>query len=148
MPEPIPPTRPARKRDVCEDATDSMCFHAEKVRDLRRRLSDEASCRRRAEVCRVLANRGRLAVLELLALEACCVCDVAHVLEMAVSTASAHLRTLRKAGLAESRHDNKFVFYRARREALPCSLSFRGSPSHHSKAVPLPRHPRSCWCGP
>lgn len=108
---------PRKRSEVC--AVEAMCFHADKVRDLRRRLADRATRERRAQVCRVLANPGRLAVLELLAIEECCVCDVAHVLEMPVSTASAYLRTLKKSGLADSRQDEKFVFYRAHEEALP-----------------------------
>ncbi len=119
MPESRIPAPPEKDIDVCESVTAAMCFHGDRVQDLRGRLSDEASRRRRAEVCRVLANPGRLAVFELLALDECCVCDVAHVLGMAISTASAHLRTLRKADLAESRQDNKFVFYRARDDARP-----------------------------
>jgi len=118
MPRSLHVADPDTKRDVCENAADAMCFHAEKVRDLRRRLSGAATHQRRAEICRVLANPGRLAVLELIALEECCVCDLAHVLEMAVSTASAHLRSLRRAGLADSRQDAKYVFYRARQDAV------------------------------
>ena len=52
-----------------------------------------------------------LALLSLLALEDCCVCDLAHALQLPTSTVSQHLSRLRAAGLLRSRQEGKYVIY-------------------------------------
>jgi DNA-binding transcriptional ArsR family regulator len=41
-----------------------------------------------------------------------CVCQITAVLELAVSTVSAHLAELKRAGLVKERKDGRFVSYR------------------------------------
>ena len=65
-----------------------------------------------------LAHRARLAILSVLAVEACCVCDLANVLRLPLSTLSQHLKTLRTAGLVHSRQEGKLVFYSLSEAAL------------------------------
>ncbi len=89
----------------------SMCFNEEKIRALRARLPDRRALAARTEALKAVANPGRLAVLRLVALEECCVCDVAYTLEIPVSTASRHLQRLRRAGVLRARQDGKFVYY-------------------------------------
>ena len=57
-------------------------------------------------------------------------CDLAHTLGQPVSTASQHLRRLRRAGLLESRQDGRLVFYSLSptgRRLLPAMLSAAGT---------------------
>ena len=62
-----------------------------------------------------LADRTRLKVLHALRDGAeLCVCDVAHVLGMSVSTASHHLRKLRDLKILKFRSDGKMAYYSLR----------------------------------
>ena len=62
-----------------------------------------------------LADRTRLKVLHALRDGAeLCVCDVAHVLGMSVSTASHHLRKLRDLKILKFRNDGKMAYYSLR----------------------------------
>ncbi len=89
----------------------ALCFHEEKVEKLRESLPEEGCLTSRASALKAVGHPGRLAVLHLVALEECCVCDVAHTLQIPVSTASQHLRRLKAVGLLTSRSDGRFVFY-------------------------------------
>ncbi len=88
-----------------------MCFARDKVQALRAGLPDPVATARLAEILKATAHPGRLAVLQLLTREECCVCDIAHTLEMPVSTVSQHLQRLRRAGLVHGRQEGKWVFY-------------------------------------
>ena len=48
--------------------------------------------------------------------EELCVCDVAHVLGMGVSTASHHLRKLRDLKILKYRNDGKMAYYSLREQ--------------------------------
>ena len=95
----------------CRDLPDVVCFNARKVTKLRSLVPDAAALEDAVRVYKALGNPGRLAVLSLLALDECCVCDVAHVLRMPLSTASQHLHALKRGGLVQSRREGKLVFY-------------------------------------
>ena len=88
-----------------------MCFNTAKIRALRAALPPKATLAASAARYKALAHPARLAVLEVLGVESCCVCDLANVLGLPVSTLSQHLKTLRKAGLVSSRQEGKLVFY-------------------------------------
>ena len=96
---------------TCDDLPRVICFHDEKVTHLRASLPGEAELRAAAAFLKAAGHAGLLSVLALLAEEECCVCDLAHTLEMPVSTASQHLRRLRAGGLVQSRKEGKMVFY-------------------------------------
>ena len=70
------------------------------------------------EACKIfgaLGNRNRLRLL--LALRSgdeICVCDVAHVLDINVSSASQHLRKLREVRILKSRNEGKMTFFSLR----------------------------------
>ena len=93
------------------DLPEVICFNKPKVARLRRLVPDAAAMDDSVRLYKALGHPGRLAVLSLLALEECCVCDVAHVLRMPISTASQHLHALKRGGLAQSRREGKLVFY-------------------------------------
>lgn len=108
----------------CRGLPNVVCFNRRKVAELREHMPGTRESEARARIHKVLGHPRRLAVFSLIALDECCVCDVAHVLRMPVSTASQHLHALKRAGLVNSRRDGKLVFYfladdRARALAQP-----------------------------
>lgn len=113
-----------KRLEDCRDLPAVVCFNRRKVAELRDRIPAADEIEERTRIHKALGHTGRLAVFSLLALDECCVCDVAHVLRMPVSTASQHLHALKRAGLAASRRQGKLVFYfvandRAREFVLP-----------------------------
>lgn len=91
------------------------CFNKELVRRLRAHLPAEDELERARAVFAGLADPWRLRIVRALAVaEELCVCDVAHVLGTTVSTASHHLRRLRRLGLLRYRSDGKMVYYSLR----------------------------------
>ena len=107
----------------CRDLPAVVCFNRRKVAELRQRIPETLDIEERTRIHKALGHCGRLVVFSLLAQDECCVCDVAHVLRMPLSTASQHLHALKRAGLAGSRREGKLVFYfvandRAREFAL------------------------------
>ena len=101
-----------------EDGSDLCnvpCFNERLVRRLQRALPDDESLIDAASMFSGLADRTRLKII--LALrdgEELCVCDVAHVLELSVSTASHHLRKLRDLRILKYRNDGKMAYYSLR----------------------------------
>lgn len=66
---------------------------------------------------RALGDRARLKILFALSDgQELCVCDVAHVLGVSISTASHHLRKLRDLKLLRYRNDGKMAYYSLRDE--------------------------------
>lgn len=98
-------------RTVPDDLCRVVCFNRRKIAALRKRLPGTGVVEQTSAVHKVLGHPGRLAVLSLLAIEECCVCDVANVLGLPLSTASQHLRALRTVSLIKPRQDGKLVFY-------------------------------------
>lgn len=64
------------------------------------------------EVLKALAHPARLRILAMLESGALCVCQLTAVLGLAVSTVSAHLAGLRRAGLVAEEKEGRFVSYR------------------------------------
>jgi rhodanese-related sulfurtransferase/biotin operon repressor len=64
-----------------------------------------------AAVGKVLGNSKRLELLDLLSQGPRSVESLADAADLGMSTCSAHLQTLREAGLVESRRDGKRIFY-------------------------------------
>ena len=113
-----------KKRQDCRDLPDVVCLNRRKVAELRERMPEAPEIEERTHIHKALGHPGRLAVFSLIAMDECCVCDVAHVLRMPLSTASQHLHGLKRAGLVGSRREGKLVFYfaaddRARAFAVP-----------------------------
>ena len=66
-----------------------------------------------------LADKTRLKLLHALrGGEELCVCDVAHVLGMSVSSASHHLRKLRDLRILKYRNDGKMAYYSLRNPVM------------------------------
>ncbi len=59
-----------------------------------------------------LADKTRLMILELLAKEELCSCEITAALDLTEPTTSHHLGILERPGLVVSRREGKWVFYR------------------------------------
>jgi DNA-binding transcriptional ArsR family regulator len=86
-------------------------LNTEKVSLLKKQVPSRGALEKIAGRHKALGHPTRQAILRVLAAEECCVCDLANVLELPVSTVSQHLRTLRSVGLLSSRQEGKLVFY-------------------------------------
>jgi ArsR family transcriptional regulator len=60
---------------------------------------------------KALSDPLRLQVVELLRQQEMCVCDLCDRLDVAQSKLSFHLKTLRQAGLIQSRQDGRWIYY-------------------------------------
>ena len=83
----------------------------ERIRRVRARLTDEATAQHLAETFAALADTTRLRIIEALALEELCVCDLSAALSLSQSGTSHHLRTLRNLRLVRHRRAGRLVYY-------------------------------------
>lgn len=88
-----------------------VCFNKNKIAALRKQIPPEKNLRETARRHKVLGHPARQAILHILGIGECCVCDIAEVLDKPVSTVSQHLRTLVSEGLLDYRQEGKLVFY-------------------------------------
>ena len=65
-----------------------------------------------AEIFRLLGDPGRLKIVQALAVEELCVCDLAHFLGATSSAVSHQLRLLKQARVVKNRRDGKVVYYK------------------------------------
>lgn len=82
---------------------------------------DDERYRLRAQVIKALGHSTRLRIVEKLAEEETCVCDLQTLVGGDISTVSRHLSVLRSAGVVADRKDGLKVFYSLR---VPCVLRF------------------------
>ena len=102
---------PAATAERCE----IPCFKVDLVSRLRKSLPTENALERPLVLLSALADRTRLRLLHALGNgEELCVCDVAHVLGISVSSASHHLRKLRDLKILKYRNDGKMAYYSLR----------------------------------
>lgn len=105
--------RAAREDDACQ----IPCFKEGLVRKLRRQMPSDDALEQAQTIFGALADRARIKILYALRDgEELCVCDVAHVLGVSISTASHHLRKLRDLRLLQYRNDGKMAYYSLRDE--------------------------------
>lgn len=91
------------------------CFHQELVKRLRAEMPSDEELEDARLVLSAVSDKNRLKVLHALRLGGeLCVCDVAHVLGMSISTASHHLRKLRDLRILGHRSDGKMTYYSIR----------------------------------
>ena len=64
-----------------------------------------------AELCQMMANAKRIAIVEILSHGECCVGKLAKTLDTSVSTVSQHLRTMKDKGVVINRKDGQTVYY-------------------------------------
>lgn len=92
---------------VCE----IQCVDAARVESARRALRSPESTTALAETFRVLSDPTRLRIVQALAREELCVCDLAALLSLSQSTASHSLRALRQLRLVRFRKVGKIAYY-------------------------------------
>lgn len=110
--------RASRSDDTCQ----IPCFKEALVRKLQRQMPPDSVLEETEILFGALADRARLKILfALRGGEELCVCDVAHVLGVSISTASHHLRKLRDLKLLQYRNDGKMAYY-SLREKLAARL--------------------------
>lgn len=90
---------------------DVVCLNSEKIESIQRELPSREQLQEKARFYKAIGHPVRLAILEVLTMEECCVCDLANVLREPVSTISQHLKMLRELKLLSSRREGKLVFY-------------------------------------
>jgi DNA-binding transcriptional ArsR family regulator len=83
----------------------------DRVARARGRMPDERTIAELAGIFKVLGEPTRIRILQALAGEELCVCDLAAVVETTASAISHQLRLLRAARLVTSRKDGKMVYY-------------------------------------
>jgi ArsR family transcriptional regulator, lead/cadmium/zinc/bismuth-responsive transcriptional repressor len=96
---------------VADDRCDLLCLDLPKAEEIRAGL-DVATAASAAAMAKALGDPTRLTIaLALRQGEELCVCDLGWITMRAENLVGHHLRSLREAGLAESRRDGKIVFY-------------------------------------
>ena len=75
------------------------------------RLGPDAGLSQATEVFKAVAHPARLRILGMLRPGALCVCQITAVLDLSVSTVSAHLAELKRAGLVVEQKDGRWVNY-------------------------------------
>lgn len=107
-------TKVAPRVDRSESCT-IPCFKAERVRAIRSKMPGDRAVEDAQMLFAALADRTRLKILfALRGAEELCVCDVAHVVGLSISTASHHLRRLRDLRILKHRNDGKMAYYSLR----------------------------------
>ena len=64
------------------------------------------------DLFKALSDKNRLRILLMLRVRPLCVCEISEVLNIALSTISAHLKLLKTAGLIEDEKEGRWVIYR------------------------------------
>ena len=82
------------------------------------------------KIFKALSDANRLRILKMLEIRPLCVCEIAHVLQLANSTVSKHLSILRDANLILDEKVGKWVNYR---------LNTAATDEYVSKILPLLR---------
>jgi DNA-binding transcriptional ArsR family regulator len=103
-----------RVRRLVDSGLRGSCRPSERISQLKRRAkqADDMTLRRLEGIFSGLADNTRLRILQLLAREELCGCEVMAALDLTQPTASHHLGILERSGLVASRREGKWVFYK------------------------------------
>jgi DNA-binding transcriptional ArsR family regulator len=82
----------------------------------------ESRLSRATEVFKAAGHPARLRILGMLRPGGLCVCQITAVLDLAVSTVSAHLAELKRAGLVVEHKDGRWVSYRVAEDPAATAL--------------------------
>jgi len=97
---------------VSDDQCHCTVLHQDRIDRVQAAVPSENDLGVAAEVFRLLGDPGRLRIVQALAAEELCVCDLAAFLGASSSAVSHQLRLLRQARLVKSRREGKVVYYR------------------------------------
>ena len=103
-----------RLKRLVDSGLRGTCRPSQRMAQLKARAAkvDDLRIKRLEEVFFGLADKTRLTILELLAGEELCSCEIMAGLELTEPTTSHHLGILERAGLISARRDGKWVFYK------------------------------------
>jgi DNA-binding transcriptional ArsR family regulator len=103
-----------RLRRLVDSGLRGSCRPTERISQLRKRAkqADELMLKRLEGVFFGLADNTRLKILNLLAKEELCACEVMAALDLTQPTTSHHLGILERSRLVASRREGKWVFFR------------------------------------
>ncbi|QTN01377.1 metalloregulator ArsR/SmtB family transcription factor [Sediminibacillus dalangtanensis] len=102
------------KSDRCE----IYCYNEETVNRVKNNINSE-DITGIVKLFKIMADENRAKIIFALSQEKeLCVCDVANIIDTSVATASHHLRSLRKMGLATYRKQGKLAFYSLESESM------------------------------
>jgi DNA-binding transcriptional ArsR family regulator len=103
-----------RLRRLVDSGLRGSCRPSERISQLRKRAkqADEVMLKRLEEVFFGLADNTRLRILQLLAKEELCACEVMAALDLTQPTTSHQLGILERSRLVASRREGKWVFFR------------------------------------
>jgi DNA-binding transcriptional ArsR family regulator len=105
--------------DVCQ----VQCFNAERVARVKSKMSPEVLISDLSAIFKVLSDPTRVKIIQALAMEELCVCDIAQLLGMSQSAVSHQLRLLRTAKLVKYRREGKMAYYSLVDECVRSLLS-------------------------
>jgi len=92
---------------VCE----ILCVHTDVIESVRETLIPGGQVYHLAELFKTLGDPTRVRIMDALAKNEFCVCDLAELLELSQSATSHQLRVLRSNHLVKYRREGKMVYY-------------------------------------
>lgn len=103
-----------RLRRLMDSGLRGTCRPSERLSQLKKKVNrvDPLAIKRLEQVFFGYADKTRLMILELLADEELCSCEIMAALGLTEPTTSHHLGILERSGLIAARREGKWVFYR------------------------------------
>jgi len=102
-----------RLKRLVDSGLRGTCRPSERLSQLKGKASevDDRMIKRLEQTFFGLADKTRLMILELLADEELCSCEIMAALDLTEPTTSHHLGILERSGLVASRREGKWIFY-------------------------------------
>ena len=94
-----------------EFSCDCNVIHQEVVDTVLRKMPNEDTFNKLADLFKLISNTTRCQILFALDQKEMCVCDLANVLNMTKSSVSHQLAVLRRSGVVKCRRSGKEVYY-------------------------------------
>ena len=98
--------------DISDDLCEVQLVHEDAVHAALRNRADDHELAHLADTFQMLASPSRLRIVEALAGQEMCVCDLAAVVGVSQSAVSHHLRQMRQMSLVAYRKDGRMAYYR------------------------------------
>lgn len=102
---------PDARLETGAETCDVVAVDPARVRRVQARLTDPQTTQRLADTFSALADTTRLRIIEALAQEELCVCDISAALGLSQSATSHQLRILRNLRLVRNRRAGRLVYY-------------------------------------